>query len=185
MGGVRLTQKAHEAVASVLREGSLVLDATAGNGHDTRFLAQQVGESGHVWAMDVQSAAVEATRSRLAEAGLGERVTLLCESHARIHDQVIVPKERKLGAVMFNLGYLPGGDHTRVTAAETTLPALEQAADLLAPGGCLSLMAYRGHEGGESEWRAIRAWLAGCGLDWRFPVEPSSQAGPVLVLATP
>jgi methylase of polypeptide subunit release factors len=181
---VRLTRQAHEAVAGVLGEGSLALDATAGNGHDTRFLAEQVGATGHVWAMDVQPAAIEATRNRLADAGLGERVTLLCESHAHIREQVRPHGERKLDAVMFNLGYLPGSDRTRTTGADTTIPALEQSMAMLASGGCLSLMVYRGHDGGEAEWNAIREWLTGSGYEWRMPVDPSGHRGPVLVLLT-
>lgn len=182
---MRLTQRAHEAVARVLGEGGLALDATMGNGHDTRFLAEQVGTSGHVWAMDVQPAAIEATRNRLTDAGLAQRVTLLCESHARIREQVLLPAERGLDAVMFNLGYLPGSDRSCITRAETTLPALEQATALLAPGGCLSLMVYRGHEGGELEWQAIREWLAESDLEWELPVDPALHTGPVLVLASP
>ncbi|MFO7787001.1 MAG: class I SAM-dependent methyltransferase [Halospina sp.] len=181
---MRLTHQAHEAVAGVLGEGGLALDATAGNGHDTCFLAQQVGASGHVWSLDVQPAAIEATRNRLAEAGLSERVTLLCQSHAHIREGVVPPGERGLDAVMFNLGYLPGSDHSLVTRAETTLPALEQATALLTSGGCLSLMVYRGHEGGEAEWGAIREWLVGSGLEWTLPADPSGHAGPVLVLAS-
>ncbi|WP_179105574.1 class I SAM-dependent methyltransferase [Vreelandella utahensis] len=181
---MRLTHQAHEAVAGVLGEGGLALDATAGNGHDTRFLAEQVGASGHVWALDVQPAAIETTRNRLVEAGLGERVTLLCESHAHIRDQVTPPGERKLDAVMFNLGYLPGSDRTRTTGAVTTIPALEQSMEMLTSGGCLSLMVYRGHDGGDAEWNAIREWLTGSGHEWRIPVDPSDHKGPVLVLLT-
>ena len=181
---MRLTHQAHEAVASVLGEGSLALDATAGNGHDTRFLAEQVGATGYVWAMDVQPAAIEATRNRLAGAGLGERVNLLCDSHAHIREKVALPGERKLDAVMFNLGYLPGSDRSRTTGADTTIPALGQSMEMLASGGCLSLMVYRGHDGGEAEWNAIREWLGGSGYEWGMPVDPSGHNGPVLVLLT-
>lgn len=181
---MRLTRQAHEAVAAVVGEGSLALDATAGNGHDTCFLAEQVGVTGHVWALDIQRAAIDATHSRLAEADLDERVTLVCDSHARVAEQVKRPGGQYLDAVMFNLGYLPGSDHARVTQPESTICALEQSMELLAPGGCLSLMVYRGHEGGEAEWRAIRSWLEGGGLSWRVPADPSGHNGPVLVLVT-
>lgn len=40
--------------AQVLRPGDVAVDATAGNGHDTLFLAQAVGPSGTVYAIDVQ-----------------------------------------------------------------------------------------------------------------------------------
>lgn len=179
---MRLTRQAHEAVAGVLGEGSLALDATMGNGHDTCFLAEQVGASGHVWAFDVQPAALEATSRRLEEAGLADRATLLCESHASMRDCLGPGREGRMDAVMFNLGYLPGSDHGLVTRAETTLLALDQALALLAPGGCLSVMVYRGHAGGEAEWEAVRTWLAGCGAESTVPVSPEGHNGPVLAL---
>lgn len=181
---MRLTQRAHAAVARVLGEGGLALDATAGNGHDTCFLAERVGPSGHVWALDVQPAAIEATSRKLAQAGLADRVTLVCDNHARMRDCAGMAPEGGVDAVMFNLGYLPGGDHGLVTRAESTLPALEQSLALLAPGGCLSVMAYRGHEGGETEWGAVQQWLAGCGAAWTLPVSPDGHSGPVLALVS-
>lgn len=38
-------------------EGDIVVDATMGNGHDTQFLAELVGENGHVYAFDIQESA--------------------------------------------------------------------------------------------------------------------------------
>jgi ubiquinone/menaquinone biosynthesis C-methylase UbiE len=38
----------------VLRPGDVAVDATCGNGHDTLFMAQCVGPSGCVHAVDVQ-----------------------------------------------------------------------------------------------------------------------------------
>ncbi len=40
--------------AQVVQAGDTVVDATAGNGHDTLFLAKLVGPSGAVYAIDVQ-----------------------------------------------------------------------------------------------------------------------------------
>ena len=65
-----------------------------------------------------------------------------------------------LSAVVFNLGYLPCGDRTVITRSETTLPATEQALNLLRPGGILAITAYPGHDGGDSERTAVDAWTA-------------------------
>ncbi len=181
---MRLTQQAHEAVARVLGKGSLAVDATAGNGHDTCFLAERVGASGHVWALDVQPAAIEATSRRLSDAGLTDRVSLLCESHARMGEAVGMAASGTVDAVMFNLGYLPGSDRALVTRAESTLPALDQSLALLAPGGCLSVMVYRGHRGGDTEWVAVYQWLMETGAEWTLPVNPEGHQGPVLALVT-
>lgn len=171
----RPTQQAHEAVAAVLRPGDLAVDATAGNGHDTCFLAEGVGPGGRVVAFDIQAEAVEATRRRLREAGLDERVEVLGESHARIAGRV----PAGVGAVMFNLGYLPGGDHGIITRTAETLEALEAAAGLLRPGGVLTVVCYPGHPGGEEEAAAVAGWARERGGE----VSPQARPGaPFLVV---
>ena len=61
-GALNAVSIAHRVAESVLREGDLAVDATAGNGHDTVFLAQAVGETGKVFAIDVQAAAIGSIR---------------------------------------------------------------------------------------------------------------------------
>ncbi|MGB9804233.1 tRNA (mnm(5)s(2)U34)-methyltransferase, partial [Desulfofundulus sp.] len=58
-------------------------------------------------------------------------------------------------AVMFNLGYLPGGDHRIITRPESTLEALKAALSLLASGGRVSLVIYTGHPGATEELRVL------------------------------
>jgi hypothetical protein len=87
--------------------------------------------------------------------------------------------------MMFNLGYLPGGDHQLVTRAERTVLALQNACELLADGGVLSVLAYRGHPGGREEAQAVRDWCGGQPAEsWRIlacPVEDEKN-GPALFL---
>ena len=47
---------AADYVRRAVRPGDRVVDATMGNGKDTAFLAELVGEDGHVTAFDVQEA---------------------------------------------------------------------------------------------------------------------------------
>ena len=49
----------------VISEGDIVIDATMGNGYDTKYLAEKVGESGVVYSFDVQEEAIKSTRKRL------------------------------------------------------------------------------------------------------------------------
>lgn len=165
----RLTQLAQQAVAAVLQPGDLAVDATAGNGHDTLFLAEQVGPDGRVLAFDVQPRALANTRERLRQAGLLERVELFDMGHEQLGRILADQTGRPLRALMFNLGYLPGGDKQRVTQAETTLIALEAGARTLAPGGIISVLVYIGHPGGPEELAAVTRWagqLDTCG--WRI-----------------
>ncbi|MGI5838993.1 MAG: class I SAM-dependent methyltransferase [bacterium] len=151
------TSLARMLVARALAPGATAVDATAGRGSDTRFLARQVGPTGRVYAFDIQAAALAATRQRLAEAELLGRVELIEAGHERMRDFVTGPAQ----AVMFNLGYLPGSSHTIVTQPATTLRAIGQSLRLLAAGGLLTVVAYPGHPGGRAETEAVADYLLG------------------------
>jgi ubiquinone/menaquinone biosynthesis C-methylase UbiE len=153
----RPTELAHRLLKEAIAAGDVVVDATAGNGYDTLFLAEEVGEAGRVLAFDVQEQAVAAARERVEAAGLGGRVSFFVESHAELSQRT---GAASVAAVMFNLGYLPGGDHARMTVPEETLRGLEGAAVVLRPGGVLSVVAYPGHPGGSGEAAAVEGWMA-------------------------
>ena len=146
----------HFLLAQRIRPGDRVADLTCGNGHDTLFLAELVGEHGKVWAFDLQDRAIEATRARLSAAGRLDRVELIAAGHERIGEFVSSP----LSAAICNLGYLPGGDKELVTRPATTLAALTGTLALLSPGGLLCVCVYPGHPGGDEEARAVDHWLA-------------------------
>ena len=156
---MRLTERAHEIVSAVVSTGDVVIDATAGNGHDTCFLAQLVGSDGVVFAFDVQPTALARTAERLEQHGLS--AARLCESdHAAL--QSVIPGELQglIAAVMFNLGYLPGGDKSVITRRESTLAALNASLTVLRSGGVVTILAYPGHPGGDSETDAVTEFVA-------------------------
>lgn len=139
-----------------LGEGEVAVDFTMGNGNDTLFLSRTVGESGRVYAFDIQQAALESTEKRLREAGAPENYTLICASHHRVRE--FVPERIKAG--MFNLGYLPGGGKKAVTTMrKTTMPAVEAAIEMLLPDGALIIAIYPGHEEGALEGDMVREYL--------------------------
>lgn len=149
-----LTSLAHQQVADVLKPGDLAIDATVGNGFDTSFLAKCVGSAGHVIGYDVQESALAATQQRLKSLQL----TCVELRHAG-HEQLADEEGLCPMAVMFNLGYLPRSDKTKVTTARTSTVAIAAAMQLLAPGGILTVLCYRGHEGGPEEFRAVSELL--------------------------
>ena len=171
-----LDAEAHECVRRVVRPGDLVLDATAGNGHDTAFLAQLVGPDGHVLAFDVQSEALNSTRERLTQIGCQDQASLLHQGHEDL-ENVLGPWLERYGtirAAMFNLGFLPGSDKHCTTQPETTLAACERLLAHLAPGGLLSIHVYTGHEGGRKEAQTLLDWTAE--LPWKdWQVRQTSQ----------
>ena len=142
---------ADECIERVVKSGDIAIDATMGNGHDTEKLARLVGENGHVYAFDVQEQAVNNTRTRLLEAGLAERATLHLASHDQMAELVLEP----VRLVMFNLGWLPGGDKRITTRLESTLKAVNAALSLLLPMGVLCMCVYPGHEEGVRELQQL------------------------------
>ncbi|MEJ9281298.1 class I SAM-dependent methyltransferase [Ureibacillus thermosphaericus] len=147
----RVLPYAKTLLSSVINEGDIAVDATAGNGHDTLFLANLVGETGFVYAFDIQQQAVDVTIQRLKENGLEHRARVILDGHEQLSKYV---QEEVSGAV-FNLGYLPGGNHDIITKGETTISAIEQLLSLLKIGGMIVLVIYHGHEGGKEERDAV------------------------------
>lgn len=155
-----LTHIAHEKILDQLKTGDWAIDATAGNGHDTLFLAKQVGENGYVHAFDIQDQAIQTTAQQLKNANLIQRVSLHQVSHAQMANHLPSDWHNKVAVITFNLGYLPNGDKSITTLPDSTIAALEQSLSLLKPGGMLCILAYRGHAGGEAENLSIEKWLA-------------------------
>lgn len=137
-------------------EGDTVVDFTMGNGNDTLFLSKTVGESGRVFAFDIQEEALISTRKHLEENAAPENYTLICASHHRVREFV----EGPIKAGIFNLGYLPrSGKKAVTTLRETTFPAVVRALELLAPDGVLIVAIYPGHEEGRLEGDMLRDYF--------------------------
>jgi len=153
----RPTALAHAFAAQVLSPGDLAIDATCGNGHDTLHLARLVGPQGSVVAIDVQADALAETRHRLEAEGMADnRVRLIHGCHTTMGEHT-APATAALA--MFNLGYLPGGDHALTTHASTTPAALDAAALALRPSGLLIVTCYPGHPEGADEAEAVALWM--------------------------
>ncbi|MBC1638610.1 methyltransferase domain-containing protein [Listeria welshimeri] len=142
---------AHDTLRKVVRPGDYVIDATCGNGHDTLLLADLVGVNGHVLGFDIQQQAINATKTRLENAGFTPQVELVCASHAFIPKYATKP----VRAAIFNLGYLPGGDKEITTTADSTLESLGHLMRLLEVGGVIILVIYHGHPAGKLEKDAV------------------------------
>lgn len=149
---------AHDFWRENLKPGAFAIDATAGNGHDTELLCRLVGDHGRVLAMDIQRQAVETTRERLAAEGLDGIGRVVQDSHANL---AAYAGRGSVDAVVFNLGYLPGGRHDRFTVPEVSIPAMTAALELLRPGGILTVCAYSGGLQGTGERDAVTLWAAG------------------------
>ncbi len=146
-----LLQQAHAILQNRLHGGDIVIDATTGNGYDCLFLARHVAPTGLVYGFDVQTAAIQVTAQRIAEANLSACVHLNQIGHQFMAKQIPAHHHGDVKAVMFNLGYLPHGDKSLITQANTTIMALKAASQLLGVGGVITILAYPGHAGGDIE----------------------------------
>ena len=112
MKSYQITAWSHELFKLQVTPGGVYIDATMGNGYDTQFLCEMAGETGKVWAFDIQEQALKATKERLEKHGLLAKAELILDSHTQMEQYV---KPDSVDGIYFNFGYLPGGDHELAT----------------------------------------------------------------------
>lgn len=163
------TDFALHIVQAYINEDSIVVDATCGNGHDTLALARALSDAkamqsmsekyeGRLYAFDIQEEAIVNTRALLEAEGFGPqiengRITLICDSHENMDAHV-----SGADVIVFNLGYLPGGDKSITTDSDTTLSAVSKAVEILHKNGLICITMYSGHEAGSKEKAELLAY---------------------------
>lgn len=124
-----------------------VVDMTAGNGHDTYFLAQHCQK---VSAIDIQAQAITQTKARCSDFNH-------IDYYQTNHQDIATLNLKQIDGAMFNLGYLPKGDKDLITNEKTTLVALDYL--VKHSKHFISIACYIGHEGGLQEQQAVKAYL--------------------------
>lgn len=147
--------QSHDIVMKVVQAGDTVIDATAGNGGDTVFLAELAGSEGKVYSFDIQQTALDRTREKLKMLGLDDRAELICDSHENMDLYVKQPVK----CVMFNLGYLPGGDHKIGTRGNSTIAAIQKAMELIVLNGIITVVVYYGGDSGFEEKEQVLEFI--------------------------
>ena len=142
----------HDVLKDFVKPGAFCVDATAGNGRDTSFLCGLTGREGKILAFDIQQEAVDRTEERLRQDGWSDITTVICDSHANM-GQYAEPES--VDCIVFNLGWLPGGDHTIFTHADSTIAAIEAGMTLLRKGGLMCVSMYYGGASGYEERDAL------------------------------
>ena len=150
----KTTALAMSVTLQYISKGDIVVDATCGAGQDTAALANAAGEDGCVYAFDIQEEAVRRTEERLRGHGLSN-VQVIKESFVSMNGYL---SDGSASAVVFNLGYLPGGDHSITTTADETLEGLACALRALRTGGILTVVMYDGHDEGRAEKQRVMEW---------------------------
>lgn len=182
---MRLTEYVHLCLEQRLQNGDQVLDATAGNGYDTLKAAQLVSPNGRVVSVDIQADAIRATEQKLTQA----KLTDLCEFHLGNHAELLKRLNGSFDCILFNLGYLPGGNKAIISTPKNTLSALSQSHRLLKENGLLFVMAYRQHKGGQLEADQVEQWMLeketqGDSIEKIEPNNQSDFLSPILWVAS-
>lgn len=141
---------------SKLNHGDIAVDCTMGNGNDTAFLCDLVGDEGKVYAFDIQEVALRNTRKRLQELNLQERAQIILDGHENIDKYI----RENVRLIIFNLGYLPKGDHNLTTKKETTIKAVQKCLGILESNSIILLIIYPGHEDGKFEKEALETFTS-------------------------
>ena len=137
-------------------EGCTVVDATMGNGNDTSFLAKLVTHTGKIYAFDIQDTAIESTMDRLSMQSPLPEVIYVRDGHENMERHI---SGEEVDLVIFNLGYLPKGDHSITTRADTTIEGVEQSIRLIKKYGMVVVVVYHGHSEGKREKDAIEEYI--------------------------
>lgn len=161
---------AHAYWRSHLKPGDLAIDATCGNGHDTHALAKLLlsHPESLLIGLDIQSSALQKTEQLLKQSIPEEHLKKALfqrRCHSEI-DQVPIPHPPSL--IVYNLGYLPGGDKSVTTQTASTMASIQKAIRLIGERGALSITCYPGHPEGKREEEELLLWAESLPYDkWR------------------
>ncbi|RNM30373.1 tRNA (mnm(5)s(2)U34)-methyltransferase [Absicoccus porci] len=143
-----MVERSHDFLSKALHPQAICIDATLGNGKDTKyFLSQNVQK---VYAFEIQEDVIAKTKKEIDD----DRVFIYHIGHEhmdRIHEVV--------DAIIFNFGYCPHGKKEITTLPETSLEAVQKGMDLLRKKGRMALVFYH-HSQAQQEQQAIESYLS-------------------------
>lgn len=144
---------AHHYWNEIVVAGDTVIDATCGNGHDSLILAKRALQEnrGKLLCCDIQEIAIENTSKLLSEQLSTEQIRNVQFFHGSHIEFPETLKSNSVKLIVYNLGYLPGGDKTKTTMSEVTLQSIQKGMDLIISGGMISMTCYPGHAEGLRE----------------------------------
>lgn len=153
---------AHSYWKQIVMPGDHVIDATCGNGKDTLILCGYALQDGlgKVYALDMQDLAI-ASASELLQKHLPVTMRNQVEFYQQCHSSFpssILPQSVKL--IVYNLGYLPKGCKEITTKSESTLQSVQEAENLIMPGGVISITCYPGHAEGAKEQSELLSYAS-------------------------
>jgi hypothetical protein len=151
---------AHHFWALLIQEGDAIIDATCGNGKDALFLAQVASKKKDtlLLCIDIQEKALKNAELLMQKElpSFLPRTLYIHGSHEALPS--VYPKTCKL--IVYNLGYLPGGDKSITTLTFSTIKSISHACEQIASGGVISITCYPGHLEGKKEEEALTSFCS-------------------------
>jgi hypothetical protein len=133
----------HYIIEKFIETKDVAIDATLGNGHDCTFLSSIFKK---VYAFEVQKEACINYNSLQKD-----NVIVINDSHHRFLNYI----KEDVNCIIYNLGFLPGGNKNITTLANTTLESIKCGLKILFSGGIMAIAIYRGHNAGLEEESVI------------------------------
>lgn len=138
----------HYIINTYVKEKKVAIDGTLGNGFDTDFLANNFET---VYAFDIQKIACDKYNEKKQE-----NVIVINDSHHKFLEYI----NTKVNCIVYNLGFLPGGDKSITTNYDSSIESIKIGLDILESSGLMLIASYRGHEEGMNEYVYISEYLS-------------------------
>ena len=137
----------HSIVKNFIKEKKVAIDGTLGNGFDTGFLADNFEI---VYSFDIQKIACDKYKENQKK-----NVVVINDSHHKFLEYI----NEEANCIIYNLGFLPGGDKAITTCHKSSIESIRIGIDILKSGGMMLITSYRGHDEGMSEYNYIQELL--------------------------
>lgn len=136
----------HLLLSNLTNGSGTYIDATAGNGYDSLFIATILQDDGRLFSFDISEEAIQNSKLLLTENNINlKNITLINDNHANLGTYL---KSQLITAAIFNLGYLPGSNKKIRTNSTDTLAAIDQIIKRLQKKGIIIICSYIGHDAG-------------------------------------
>ena len=137
----------HFIINNYIENKKVAIDATLGNGHDTDFLSKNFNR---VYAFDIQKNAIDNYKEKKKD-----NVVLINDSHSKFRNYI----NEEVQCIVYNLGFLPGGDKSITTSGIEVVETLKKACECLNSNGKIIVVCYPGFEAGMNESILVENYL--------------------------
>lgn len=137
----------------LLKDKEILVDMTAGNGHDSLRLLKIAPNYKKLYIYDIQKEAIENTK-KLLDSYVYKNCVFLNKSHSDLSDI-----KENVDFAIYNLGYLPGANKEIVTKTSSTMLSLSNLLPRLSNNAVVVITTYPGHSEGKLEDESIFNYL--------------------------